>query len=822
MKCPSDLCLSQYLGGELCVEESHDFESHMEDCGTCESRIQAILAQQTFIVWGTEFSRPRSDESEVAPAIPRYTCIELIDQGGFGMVWKMREHQFNRVVAVKVMKSGCAKNESLVRRFFSEAQICSQLTHPFIVPIHSMGELSDGRGYIAMKWVDGKRLEELYPQTIDDWLPRLQTFSNICQAMAYAHEKDVIHRDLKPQNIMVGRHGEVQVMDWGMAKFLGVENSDSAADVVVTSRHDVDKTNQAVLGTYPYAAPEQLQDAGAVDKRADVFSLGSILCKLLTGQPAYAGSDRNSVIRSARRGDISDAKRRLETCGADDRVVKLALGCLAPDPENRLEDGAAVATEVQGYLDAFRYELENERVENSRRQVLLSESVKKRRLWFALASLLLAATVGLSCLSVFAFRSYKKEQLATQKLEVAFEKEVVARAREQEALVLEKAARAKAEQNAKNQTYTVKAFVRAFQSTSPVENYGVTHKTTALEVLQVALQRLRDPSRNTNFSPDGSTRVAMLNAVGEGLVGIGEVEIAIEAFRESLKICRAELDPKDLVYLTTVNNLGYSLKQMGRYEEAIPLAEEAVRIGESINPRRPETLAALDNLGQVHLENGSVAIANEILKEAYEKRKRLIGPRHSWTLISLNNYAMGLLKDGRYSESIDLLKLQLEILKETDSPTLISATTNYAEALSQSGDVETALPILESQLIAAKNKFGLSHRITNTVSCNLATAYRRMNQPEKSLELLKQTLEKCEEKHGAQHPLTLSCLLQIGKSYSAQKDFEQAIEVLKKSYQIHLMKYGVDHPLSLSIMGNLAVATFASKDYDSAFPLLEQ
>ena len=826
MGCPTDLCLSQYLDGKLRIDESQVFETHMEDCTECERRIQEMLSQQTFLVWGTEFLQLPESESEAARSIPRYSCIELINQGSFGIVWKMLDHQFNRLVAVKVMRSACARNESLVRRFFSEAQICSQLTHPFIVPIHSMGELTDGRGYIAMKWVDGKCLDELYPQTQDDWLPRLQTFANICQAMAYAHEKGTIHRDLKPQNIMVGRHGEVQVMDWGMAKILGDKSSNTesaiADELFVTRSTDFESTTHGLMGSYPYAAPEQLKNAATADQRADVFSLGSILCELLTGQPAYIGSDRESVVRRASNANLSDAKRRLEFCGADDRVIQLALNCLAPDPNDRPESGSAVADEIQSYLDAFGKELENERIENSRRQILLNESTKKRRLWAALTAILLVATIGLSFLSVFAYRSYKLEQAAKQQQEIAFTKEVAARKREQVALVLEKEARAKAEQNAQNQTYTVKAFVRAFKSTNPEENYGVTHKTTALEVLQVALGRLLDQSKHSNFSPDGRTRASMLNAVGEGLVGIGEVDIAVEAFREAHEICRAELDSKDLVYLLTVNNLGYTLKQMGLYEEAIPLAEEAVRIGESINPRRPETLAALDNLGQVHLENGSVAIANEILKEAYEKRKRLIGPNHSWTLISLNSYAMGLLKDGRYEESIDLLKQLVDVMTETDSPKLIQATANYAEALSQSGNAEQALPILETQLIAARDKFGPSHRVTISVSCNLASAYRRLTQPRKSLELLEPTLEKCEEQNGAHHPLTLSCLLQIGKSYSAQKDFEQAIKVLKESYQIHQTKYGLDHPLSLSIMGNLAIVMFDSEDYENAFPLLEK
>src|SRR5262249_6974738 len=218
-----------------------------------------------------------------------------------------------------------------------------QLQHPGIVPIYELGAFSDRRPYFAMKLVKGRTLSSLLaerPAAAHD-LPRyLSIFEAVCQTVAYAHARGVIHRDLKPSNVMVGGFGEVQVMDWGLAKVLGAggvvdeERTARRAGIeagVQTGRSgsDADASRAgSVLGTPAYMAPEQARgEVDWLDERSDVFSLGAVLCEILTGLPPYVGRSSGEVLRRAARADLEDAFARLDECGAEPELLALARRC---------------------------------------------------------------------------------------------------------------------------------------------------------------------------------------------------------------------------------------------------------------------------------------------------------------------------------------------------------------------------------------------------------------------------------------------------------------------------------------------------------------
>jgi chemotaxis protein histidine kinase CheA len=197
-------------------------------------------------------------------------------------------------------------------------------------------------------------------------LPRfLGIFEQVCQTMAYAHARGVIHRDLKPSNIMVGAFGEVQVMDWGLAKVLTqggttdeLQAAEPAMSVIQTVRSgseaDASHTGEA-LGTPAYMAPEQAGgDVAAIDERADVFGLGSILCEVLTGRPAYTGPSSDAILRKALRGDTAEALRRLDACRAEAELVLLARHCLAAEAEERPRDAGEVIRRLTAYQDGVQ------------------------------------------------------------------------------------------------------------------------------------------------------------------------------------------------------------------------------------------------------------------------------------------------------------------------------------------------------------------------------------------------------------------------------------------------------------------------------------
>jgi serine/threonine-protein kinase len=294
----------------------------------------------------------------------RLQVLGEIARGGMGAVLKGRDTGLGRDLAVKVLLETHQGKTELVQRFVEEAQIAGQLQHPGVVPVYELGQFPDQRPYFTMKLVKGKTLAALLAARKDpaEDRPRLVgIFAQVCQTLAYAHARGVIHRDLKPSNVMVGNFGEVQVMDWGLAKVLregGVADERKAlaqqAVSVIRTQRDVGSHTQAgsVLGTPGYMAPEQARaDAGLVDERADVFGLGAILCQILTGQPPFPGPNAEAM-RKAQTAQLDDAFGRLDGCGADAELIALARRCLAAEPWDRPRDAGAVAAAVTAYQES--------------------------------------------------------------------------------------------------------------------------------------------------------------------------------------------------------------------------------------------------------------------------------------------------------------------------------------------------------------------------------------------------------------------------------------------------------------------------------------
>jgi tRNA A-37 threonylcarbamoyl transferase component Bud32 len=264
------------------------------------------------------------------PPVPgRYALRRLLGLGGIGEVWLGRDRDLRRQVAVKTLQQRHAGVGGLALRLEEEAQITGQLQHPNIPPVYEKGTLGDGRPYFCMKVVRGETLDELLKRRAgpaEDLEHFLGVFGQVCQAVAYAHSKGVIHRDLKPANVMVGAFGEVQVMDWGLAKVLPDEAPAAEDTAVAESVVETDRADRpgvlltGVLGTYAYMPPEQARgEVARMGRSSDVFSLGAILCEVLTGRPPYVGTPEE-VRTQAQVGFLHEAVRRLEGCGADSDV----------------------------------------------------------------------------------------------------------------------------------------------------------------------------------------------------------------------------------------------------------------------------------------------------------------------------------------------------------------------------------------------------------------------------------------------------------------------------------------------------------------------
>ena len=327
----------------------------------------------------------------------RIQLLGEIARGGMGVVLKGRDPDLGRDLAVKALLEAHKENPELVRRFVEEAQIGGQLQHPGVVPIYELGSFGDRRPYFTMKLVKGQTLAELLAgrdSPADDLMRYLGVFEQVCQTMAYAHSRNVIHRDLKPSNVMVGSFGEVQVMDWGLAKVLqrGGVVDDAAAGrvdvnrtIVATARVIESDSNLSmagsVLGTPAYMAPEQARgELELIDERADVFALGSILCEVLTGKPAFWGRSAGEIHRKAALGDLAGATVLLDGSGADPELIALAEECLAREPEDRPRHAGEVAERFTAYRAGVEERLRAAEIAQATEEARAEEEAKRRAL----------------------------------------------------------------------------------------------------------------------------------------------------------------------------------------------------------------------------------------------------------------------------------------------------------------------------------------------------------------------------------------------------------------------------------------------------------
>ncbi|HUQ80506.1 MAG TPA: serine/threonine-protein kinase [Gemmatimonadaceae bacterium] len=258
----------------------------------------------------------------------KYDIIARVGQGGMGTVYRARDRELGRDVALKVIRVPEASPD-VAARMLREARTLAQLEHPGIVPVHDVGTSPDGRTFYAMKLVRGMPLDAQPPSSLG---ARLRIVERICDAVAFAHAHGVIHRDLKPQNVMVGPFGEVLVMDWGVAKVvadatpsLGRVTPDrgvASAPSTPTTGHGV------VLGTPGYMAPEQAAgDTSLVDARADVYAIGAILRDLCAAE--------------------DDGARSATTLARPLRAI--ILKAMAASPNDRYADVAALARDVAAF-----------------------------------------------------------------------------------------------------------------------------------------------------------------------------------------------------------------------------------------------------------------------------------------------------------------------------------------------------------------------------------------------------------------------------------------------------------------------------------------
>ena len=339
------------------------------------------LCPRCLIGLGLELTEDPDDVDEIGTG--GLTLLEEVGRGGMAVVRRGLDADLRRVVAVKLLHDRHQDKPELVERFLDEARITGSLQHPGVVPVYGLGALPDGRRYFVMKLVEGRTLAAILAEDSETgpnrlWL--LPMLLQIAHTIAYAHAHGVVHGDLTPSNVMLGEFGEVQVMDWGLARM----TSDEQASAL------------GVMGTPGYLEPERA--AGLTDRPApqsDVFALGSILCEILTGSPAYGSPTTPRRHGRSPAPDLSESLAKLSTRGADPELTALAEDCLAADPARRPADAGVVASRLSAYLDGVAQRLKAAELSRVAAETSAREQTRRRRLREG-AILLAVALAGLA------------------------------------------------------------------------------------------------------------------------------------------------------------------------------------------------------------------------------------------------------------------------------------------------------------------------------------------------------------------------------------------------------------------------------------------
>ena len=314
-------------------------DSPQHSCGAC--LLETVLGPDEPVA-GVDLSAVASakadDPGRASPMLMDFGDYELLEQigrGGQGVVFRARQKSLNRIVALKVIGLGQWASKAHLKRFRLEAEAAARLEHPGIVPIHEVGE-RDGQCYFSMKFIEGGQLDEVVKHKPMSIRQAVELITKVARTVHYAHEHGILHRDIKPGNILLDQKGEPHLTDFGLAR-------------LVESESTVTRTLE-VLGTPSYMAPEQaVGNNAAVGSVTDVYGLGAVLYQLLTAQPPFAGGTTYETIRLL--CDTEPRNPRALNPKIDRDLSTICLKCLEKDPKRRYASALALAEDLKRWLN---------------------------------------------------------------------------------------------------------------------------------------------------------------------------------------------------------------------------------------------------------------------------------------------------------------------------------------------------------------------------------------------------------------------------------------------------------------------------------------
>ncbi len=741
---------------------------------------------------------------ETSPVLPSGTrlgpwrILELAGSGGMGAVYRSEraDGAFEMVVAIKLIR---LKRPGLDERLKLERQLLARLNHGSIARLIDGGSTDDGMAYLVMEWVDGDDLNEYYQRERPDLFETLTLFNQIAGAVAHAHERLIVHGDLKPANIRITPGGRIRLLDFGVARLLAEETPD--------------EDDQPRALTPAFSAPEQ-QNGEPPSTRSDVWSLGAVLFWQLTGCRAQAGSMAEQLARADRNWPRRADLAAILECACND------------DPEQRYASPLEMSADLNRYRAGRPVE-----ARPRRRSYLLARFIGRHRLGVALGSLgavaLIAAVAGLVVQTQVAVDERDRAQVEAERAgQVSdfvinlFEQadpgaargtDITARELLDQGMIQ---ADALADQpRVRGQLLTV--LVRV--------NFALGQWQTSFELAQQAEQALREGHEQAG--PD-LLRSRLVRARAQNQ--LNDYEVAEEGLRELLRAVRElpadpsrlRLEAEALLALAVVID-----SQGGRLDEVWPLLDAGLELTAGDDSLASVRASFWQAAGTAHFHDGDFATALEQFRRAHEARSELLGEDHPETLDSANNKGLALARLARHDEAVEwqerVLESRRRVLDETHP--MISRTLHalgsihwLAENVDEAGRWwrealalrEAAEPVEPTELATTRNA--------------LALVLIEEEQYDQAEALYEQAYDDLVKAYGRSHLRVPMVLANQAIVHARRGNWERVIELHLEALDLRREIVGDVHPHVAHSLRNLAGIHLTIDEPEAAMDWLEQ
>jgi len=618
--------------------------------------------------------------------IGAYRILWELGHGGMGTVYLAvrDDDQFKKRVALKLLRRG-TETTDIVKRFRNERQILASIEHPHVAKLLDGGSTLDGLPYFAMEYVEGKPIDEYCDSHRLNISERLRLFRKVCSAVHFAHQNLVVHRDLKPGNILVGGDGEPKLLDFGIAKLLNPELSAATLDPT---------RFEARLMTPEYASPEQVRGE-PITTGSDVYSLGVLLYELVTGHRPFrlAGRQLPEIARiicekePTRPSGVIDETEDVPGPGGTTRHV-------TPEAVSETREGTSerLRRRLKGDVDnivmmamrkeAHRRYASAEELSEDIGRVLTNLPVKARKgTWtyrsskFARRNKAPLVTAAVLLVALLAFTGFTMKE------------------------------RARAEREAAKSQAVLDFLQQTLGSANPREGMG--RDVTVAEALGVAEKKIPE-----SFSGNPEAEAAVKDAIGFTLARLGRYEQAEPLLRSALEIRTRAHGEEHAEVAESLNHLAALLNEKADYAGAEPLYRRSLVIRRKLlGPENLDVATSVDDLGVMLSAKGDYPASEAALREALDLRRKLLGAAHPDLATSLNNVAAVLIYTGRSDQAEPLLReavAMLQSVRGDDHPDLADFVNNLANVV-QDRDYEEAESLFREALRLSRHVLGNEH-----------------------------------------------------------------------------------------------------------------